>query len=162
MANVIKIKRSPDQHATPSTLEYGELAINYADGKLYYKNLAGSLDYFESRKDNVTIVNGQATCQIDIVTMTLVSDDENQILDSTIATSIKYLIQANHENDIEITEILAIKRGDSVNHVEYGRVSMFSDLASYNVIESSGAIRLTVSPVNENTKFDILKTIIIT
>jgi hypothetical protein len=162
MANVIKIKRSSDQHATPSTLEYGELAINYADGKLYYKNLAGSLEYFESRKNNLVIGNNQTTCKIDIITITLQSDQQDQILDSTAATSIKYLIQADHEEDVEITEILAVKKGNSVSHVEYGRVSMFSDLASYNVIESSGTIRLVASPVNENTKFDILKTIIIT
>ncbi len=38
MANTIKIKRSGTANTTPSSLDYGELAINYADGKLYYKN----------------------------------------------------------------------------------------------------------------------------
>ena len=38
MANVIKIKRSSTASATPNTLEYGELAINYTDEKLFYKN----------------------------------------------------------------------------------------------------------------------------
>ena len=38
MANTIKIKRSSTAAATPNTLEYGELAINYTDEKLFYKN----------------------------------------------------------------------------------------------------------------------------
>ena len=38
MANVVKIKRSSTASATPNTLEYGELAINYTDEKLFYKN----------------------------------------------------------------------------------------------------------------------------
>jgi len=43
MANTIKIKRSGTVSATPTSLEYGELAINYADGKLYYKNSSNNV-----------------------------------------------------------------------------------------------------------------------
>ena len=38
MANVIKIKNSGTASAVPSALEHGEIAINYADNKLFYKN----------------------------------------------------------------------------------------------------------------------------
>jgi hypothetical protein len=38
MANTIKIKNSGNATAIPSTLEHGELGLNYADGKLFYKN----------------------------------------------------------------------------------------------------------------------------
>jgi hypothetical protein len=38
MANIIKIKNSGISANTPDNLEFGELAINYADGKLFYKN----------------------------------------------------------------------------------------------------------------------------
>lgn len=39
MANTtIQLKKSSTPSAVPSSLEFGELAINYADGKLYYKN----------------------------------------------------------------------------------------------------------------------------
>lgn len=43
MANTILIKKSGTASAVPSTLSYGELALNYADGRLYYKNSAGSI-----------------------------------------------------------------------------------------------------------------------
>jgi hypothetical protein len=43
MPSLIKIKRSDTPAAVPPTLEYGELAVNYADGKLYYKNANGDI-----------------------------------------------------------------------------------------------------------------------
>jgi hypothetical protein len=43
MPSLIKIKRSDTPAAVPPTLEYGELAVNYADGKLYYKNTTGDI-----------------------------------------------------------------------------------------------------------------------
>lgn len=49
MANtVIKLKKSSVPSETPSALEYGELAINYADGILYYKNSTGQIVSFSS------------------------------------------------------------------------------------------------------------------
>jgi hypothetical protein len=38
MANVIKLKRSGTVSSSPTSLEHGELAINYADGKIFYKD----------------------------------------------------------------------------------------------------------------------------
>lgn len=46
MANTIKIKSSSTASAAPSNLEYGELALNYNDGKLYYKNSSDQITYF--------------------------------------------------------------------------------------------------------------------
>jgi hypothetical protein len=46
MANVIKLKRSGTASTSPTSLEHGELAINYADGKLYYKNSSNSIVQF--------------------------------------------------------------------------------------------------------------------
>lgn len=43
MSNTIKIKKSNSAGATPNTLEHGELAINYVDGKLYYKDSSNNI-----------------------------------------------------------------------------------------------------------------------
>jgi len=43
MANTVLIKRSGTSSVTPTTLESGEIAINYADGKLFYKNSSNSI-----------------------------------------------------------------------------------------------------------------------
>jgi hypothetical protein len=43
MANVITLKKSSTPSQAPSTLADGEIAINYADGKLFYKNSSASI-----------------------------------------------------------------------------------------------------------------------
>jgi hypothetical protein len=39
----IQIKKSSTTSAEPSSLEFGELAINYADGKIFFKNSTGTI-----------------------------------------------------------------------------------------------------------------------
>lgn len=48
MANTVKIKNSGTASNTPNSLEYGELAINYADGKLFYKNTSNQIVEFSN------------------------------------------------------------------------------------------------------------------
>lgn len=43
MPNTIQHKRSATPGAVPATLSLGELALNYADGKLFYKNAVGAV-----------------------------------------------------------------------------------------------------------------------
>lgn len=45
MANRIILKKSSlaGKIPLPSDLEFGEIALNYADGRLYYKNTSGSV-----------------------------------------------------------------------------------------------------------------------
>jgi hypothetical protein len=47
MANVIKIKNSGTVTNTPTSLEYGEIAINYADQILFYKNSSNAIVSFD-------------------------------------------------------------------------------------------------------------------
>lgn len=57
MANVVKIKRSGTSTSAPTDLEYGELAINYADGLLFYKDSSNTIVSFDiSGTFNVTDV----------------------------------------------------------------------------------------------------------
>jgi hypothetical protein len=49
MANTtIQLKYSSVTGNTPSQLEFGELAINLADGKLFYKNTSNNITYIEN------------------------------------------------------------------------------------------------------------------
>lgn len=43
MANVIKIKNSGTHLATPNSLVFGELALNYADGQIFYKDSSNNI-----------------------------------------------------------------------------------------------------------------------
>jgi hypothetical protein len=47
MANVIKIKNSGTANSAPTSLEVGELAINYADGLLFYKDSSNTIVSFD-------------------------------------------------------------------------------------------------------------------
>src|SRR6056300_394524 len=50
MSTSIRLKKSAVTSNAPTTgdIDYGELAINYADGKLYYKTSSNTIDYFGS------------------------------------------------------------------------------------------------------------------
>ena len=69
----IQLKKSGSTGNTPSHLNLGEVAINYADGKLYYKNAIGDVTYITNQDsfNNIT-VNGSmvlATTPTDILTL---------------------------------------------------------------------------------------------
>lgn len=55
MATSIKLKKSSVAGRIPSTsdLEYGELAINYADGLIYYKNSSNTVQSINATPDGV-------------------------------------------------------------------------------------------------------------
>ena len=70
MANKIVLKKSSvvGRVPTPTDLEYGELALNYADGRLYYKNtnnavasLGGSQNFTQIDRQSYTATAGQTT-----------------------------------------------------------------------------------------------------
>jgi len=47
MANVIKIKNSGTTTNVPTSLEHGEIAINYADQLLFYKDSSNTIVSFD-------------------------------------------------------------------------------------------------------------------
>ena len=62
MANTtIQLKRSGITSNVPTSLEYGELSLNYADGLLFYKNSTGQIVSFSSGADSFGTVNANGT-----------------------------------------------------------------------------------------------------
>lgn len=63
MANKVLLKKSSTGAKVPTTsdLDYGELAINYADGKLYYKTSGNTIDSFPSLTATATLTNKTLT-----------------------------------------------------------------------------------------------------
>jgi len=59
MANTVLLKRSSVAGKVPTTLEYGEVTINYTDGVLWYKTSANTITRINSAIDGST-VNGLA------------------------------------------------------------------------------------------------------
>jgi hypothetical protein len=59
----IQLRKSGETGNTPVDLQYGELALNYADGKLFYKNAIGEIRYISTggATDSFTTVNANST-----------------------------------------------------------------------------------------------------
>jgi hypothetical protein len=57
MSNVIKIKSSDKSGGEPlaNSLSHGELAINYRDGKIFFKDHLGGIGYFEGTTSDVQV-----------------------------------------------------------------------------------------------------------
>lgn len=58
---VISLKKSATPSAQPTNLANGELAINFADGKLFYKNATGQIVSFTSGTNSFGTVNANGT-----------------------------------------------------------------------------------------------------
>lgn len=59
---IIQIRKSSTVSAVPSSLEYGELALNYADGKVYYKNVNNYIvEFAPGGGSNFGTVNANGT-----------------------------------------------------------------------------------------------------
>lgn len=64
MANIIKIKNSGTANAAPAanSLQHGELAINYADGLIFYKDSSNTVVSFDvSGTFNITEIGSDLT-----------------------------------------------------------------------------------------------------
>ena len=77
MTNTVLIKRSGTANSVPvaGNLSLGELAINYADGNLFYKNSSGAVTVIASNKfssvtGNVTANNGMFTTIVNVASHT--------------------------------------------------------------------------------------------
>jgi len=63
MANKVLVKKSSTAAKVPLTtdLDYGELALNYTDGKLYYKTAGNAIDTYASITATATLTNKSLT-----------------------------------------------------------------------------------------------------
>lgn len=63
MANKVFIKRSSTAAKVPlvTDLDYGELALNYTDGKLYYKTASNVVDTYASITATAILTNKSLT-----------------------------------------------------------------------------------------------------
>ena len=65
MANTtLQLKKSGETGNVPPSLAYGELALNYADGKLFYKAANGTITYIQSGGGSGSSSNSFATINV--------------------------------------------------------------------------------------------------
>ena len=73
MANKVLLKKSSTAAKVPLTsdLDYGELALNYTDGKLYYKTASNTIKSFTEDTSVVTLTGTQTLTNKSLTSPTL-------------------------------------------------------------------------------------------
>ena len=197
---VIQVKKSGVTGNTPVGLNTGELALNYADGKIFYLNSANGISSIENQNtfstinvnstllvantptDSLNIVSGDGiTISTDTANKTITfsagggstisgslltsSDTPNQVLNSfnpdTYRTC-KYTIQALSGTQVHSCEVMLTHNDIKTTLSQYGivkstRFNLFtldSDIVSGNVV-------LYITPSNDNTQVDFIRTSIV-
>jgi len=120
MSTTIRIKKSGITSNTPGALEFGELAINYADGRLFYKDATGNIQQFTSGSgvNSFETVNANGSL--------LIADSNTDILNINAGTGIDisgntindtFTIAARLDNTVTSTSITSAATSAAVNAV---------------------------------------------
>lgn len=91
----IQLKKSGQTGNTPSGLSFGEVALNYADGKLYYKNSLGGTSYISNQFSFDTINSNNSLIFAGGVSDTLSFVAGNNVTISTNTTTKTITINAS-------------------------------------------------------------------
>ena len=122
MANTtIQIKKSGITGNVPSGLSFGEIAINYADGKLYYKSNSGSTTYITNQQSFATINSNNS-----LILATSGSDILNFVTGNNVTistnTSTKS-ITIGLTNDVTVSNSLTVGSGTGGNITGVNNIS---------------------------------------
>lgn len=104
MANTIKIRNSGTTTNVPSALENGEIAVNYADGILFFKDGGGTIQPLAERWRDINAQVG--------TTYTFVLADTNKLVTLTNGSDITATVPSNANVAYPVgTQILLAQRG---------------------------------------------------
>jgi hypothetical protein len=138
----VVLKRSSVSSNAPTAedLDYGELAINYADGKLYYKTSNNTIGYFISgaNSPNTDFENYQYTATQGQTTFTGTDDNSNE-LSYTVGQLTVFL------NGIKLTESdYAAENGTSIVLTSAASLNDIVEIVSYKNLNLTNANIVTV------------------
>ena len=171
MSNKITIKRSavPGKVPVPGDLEYGEFAINYADGNLFFKDSSNSIStlastQFVSVTGNVTAVGniagnyfiGNGALLTGLQTGILSSTVDNFVGDgSTVAFTLSVTPASENLTSVNITGVSQLRTAYSVT----GNVMTFTSAppngSAIEVTTLSGSATSVANIANGSSSIDI-------
>lgn len=122
MATTIRIKKSGTSSNTPANLEFGELAINYADGKLFYRDASNTIQEFTSGG------GGNAFETVNANGSLLIADSNTDILNLLAGSGLD--ISGNTVTD---TATLSVRLDNTVTSVE---TTMAATPAAVNAVHT--------------------------
>jgi hypothetical protein len=118
MANtVIRLKKSSISGRSPNTLEHGELAINYTDGKLFYKDDANVIQRISGGANSFMYMNVNGTMLVaGVLADVLTINAGNNIEINTDVLTNKYTITANLQPSFRVANA-AFALANNLNNV---------------------------------------------
>ena len=173
MTTIIKLKRKGvgGSDPSPSDLEHGELAINFADGKLYYKNSSNAIAQFLDSGQTVSMIDSayindrintdylDSAEAINLVDSAYVNArlDRSLFLDSAEAHNILDSMFGNIDQHIIPITDSAFDLGDSTRRFRDLYLSG-SSLTFGNIVmsEHNGAARFTNHTTGDEVKVDVV------
>lgn len=160
MATKVLLKKSsvPNKVPLDTDLEYGELALNYADGNLYFKDSSNVIKHFADSSQTPVLHILEDTEALTTTTPSQVVDT----YDKTIYRTVKYLLQAISGGEVHTTEVTLTHNNVDVFVIEYGTIytgavaliAVTADIDTTNVY-------LKVTPATANTTIDFTRISII-
>ena len=142
----IQIKKSGTSSAAPSALNFGELALNYADGKLYFKNSGSVITYFPSASFG-TATNGSSSIISSTPNDTLTVNTASSVVNSgpnIIVTSnpTTKTLTISHTSNVSLTSANITGQLTTGNNTTLGNTSGNNYL---QIDSATAAISATVS-----------------
>jgi hypothetical protein len=150
MANTkVILKKSGVTGNTPASLEFGELALNYVDGILFYKDVTGNIKSIaETTKGDESLT-------------TTTSDQVVDIFDKSEYRTVKYLVQATQGSNVHCTEVVMTHDDNDVYKNEYGTFYTDNSLITVSATIDASNVSLVVTPTYTNTTIDFIRTSLI-
>ena len=180
MSSKIILKKSSEAGKVPPSLEYGELALNYTDGILYYKNSSNQITQLVNSGSAPSgssdrLINGAKTFLLQTdgsvklpSAVASLSDGVQQlsgVQPQTVDTfpasqyrAVKYIVQAIAGPHSHSTEVLLTHNDTSVSVIEYGTVFSDFSLITVDANIESGNVVLKITPVFSQTSVSFYKT----
>jgi hypothetical protein len=161
MANKIILKKSAvaSKAPTESDLDYGELALNYTDGKLYYKNSTNLIAAFNASTGE-TLEHGSFYSKTITVSANL---GEGFVVDSFPLAeyrSGKYQLQIQNGNGYHGCELLVIHNDGAVNTVQYADILMGNPAADVSAVINGADVDIIITPlVSDDTVVVLVATL---
>lgn len=114
MANTIQFKKSGVENKKPTDLALGEIAINYHDGNIYYKNSANGIAEMKRMDERLNATDVSA------MTYNSISGDLETV---TYVTGNKLVLHYDVDGDLSYVDYFAID----------GLTKLFTQTLTYNV-----------------------------
>ena len=133
-------------------LSYGELALNYADGKIYYKTSSNTIEAFLDSANIVSLIQANSLDSSEVTNL-IDADYVNNL--GVVGTDSAAVLQLIADNSVDSAEVINLIDSDYVQARTEGSIGSANQiiLNSFSGDSSTTAFTLSTSPSAEHLSF---------